>query len=106
MVQATRFVLSEYSSKEKKMNEQEIKYQKAKECVTVLQDFYKHLSVYVIVNLGLFLINMLTSPETLWFIWPLMGWGIAIVLHALRVFIETPGSNWEEKKIAELMEKE
>jgi len=45
-------------------------------------------------------------PQSLWFIWPLMGWGIAIVLHALRVFVGTPGSSWEEKKIAELMEKE
>ncbi len=88
------------------MNEQEIKYQIAKERVTVLQGFYRHLSVYVIVNLGLFLINMTTSPGTLWFIWPLMGWGIAIVLHALRVFVGTPGSSWEEKKIAEFMEKE
>ena len=88
------------------MNEQEIKYQKAKERVTVLRGFYGHLSVYVIVNLGLFLINMITSPETLWFIWPLMGWGIAIIVHALRVFIGTSGSNWEEKKLAKLMHKE
>jgi len=35
-----------------------------------------------------------------------MGWGIAIVLHALRVFVGPLGSNWEEKKIAELMEKD
>jgi len=88
------------------MNEQEIKYQKAKERVTVLRGFYRHLSVYVIVNLGLFLINMITSPGTLWFIWPLMGWGIAVALHALRVFAATPGASWEEKKIAELMKKE
>ena len=88
------------------MNEQEIKYLKAKERVTVLRGFYGHLSVYVIVNLGLFLINMIASPETLWFIWPLMGWGIAIVVHAVRVFVERPGSSWEEKKIAELMQEE
>ncbi len=88
------------------MNEQEIKYQKAKELVADLRGFYGHLGVYVFVNLGLFLINMTMSPESLWFIWPLMGWGIGIVLHALRVFGRPLGSNWEEKKIAELMEKE
>ena len=88
------------------MNEQEIKYQKAKKRVTELRKFYGHLSVYAIVNTGLFLINMMTSPESLWFIWPLMGWGIGIVVHALRVFGGTLGSNWEEKKITELMEKE
>ena len=88
------------------MNKQEIKYQRAKERVADLRGFYRHLSVYVFVNLGLFLINMIASPDGLWFIWPLMGWGIAIVLHALRVFGGSLGSNWEEKKIAELMEKE
>ena len=88
------------------MNEQEIKYLKAKARVEALRGFYIHLTVYVIVNLGLFFINMITSPETLWFIWPLMGWGIAIVLHALRVFVDRPGSSWEEKKIAELMQEE
>ena len=88
------------------MNEQEIKYQKAKQRVTALREFYGHLSVYAIVNTGLFLLNMTTSPDSLWFIWPLMGWGIAVVLHALRVFSGTLGSNWEEKKIAEFMEKE
>jgi len=49
------------------MNEQEIKYQKAKERVTELRGFYGHFRVYVIVNLGLFLINMTMSPENLWF---------------------------------------
>jgi hypothetical protein len=36
-------------------------------------------------------------------------WGIAILLHASRVFIlrgKFLGEEWEEKKIGELMEKE
>ena len=88
------------------MNTKEIKYLKAKERVETLRGFYIHLTVYVIVNLDLIFINMITSPETLWFIWPLMGWGIALVLRALRVFVGSPGSSWEEKKIAELMQEE
>jgi hypothetical protein len=88
------------------MNEQTIKYQKARERVAALRDFYRHLAVYVIVNLGLFLINMIVSPEALWFVWPLIGWGIAVALHAWRVFGAARASSWEEEKIAELMEKE
>ena len=88
------------------MNTQEKKYQKAKERVEEIKGFYIHLIVYVLVNLLLFTINMVTSPGGLWFMWPLMGWGIAIVLHAVRVFFGTLGSGWEEKKIAELMDKE
>lgn len=87
------------------MNEQEIRYQKARERVTALRRFYRHLSVYVVVNLGLFLVNITTSPERLWFFWPLMGWGIAIILGALRVFGRAIGSNWERKKIDEFMNK-
>ena len=88
------------------MNEQEIKNQNAKERVTEFRGFYGHLAVYVIVNLGLFLINMTMVPGSLWFFWPLMGWGIAVVLHALRFFGGPFGLIWEEKKIVELMEKE
>jgi len=88
------------------MNTEEIKYQKAKERVEAIKGFYTHLIVYIVINLMLYAINMIASPDSLWFFWPLMGWGIAIVLHALRVFGEPLGSNWEEKKIAELMEKE
>jgi len=51
---APGFGLREYSSKEKKMNEQEIKYQKAKERVEAIKGFYIHLTVYVVVNLILF----------------------------------------------------
>ena len=88
------------------MNEQDIRYQKAKERVEQIKGFYIHLIVYVVVNLILFSINMIVSPDNLWFFWPLIGWGIAIVLHALVVFGGLLGSNWEEKKIAELMEEE
>ena len=90
------------------MNEQEIKYKKAKEKVAALKGFYIHLSVFVIVNLGLFLINMVTSPGYLWFIWPFMGWGVGLFSHALFVFGfgSLLGADWEERKIREFMENE
>jgi hypothetical protein len=84
----------------------EDKYQKAKKRVEELKGFYTHLTVYVLVNLLLCTINLLTSPDSLWFYWPLMGWGIAVALHALRVFGTGGwfGAAWEERKINELME--
>lgn len=48
---------------------------------------YRHLAVYLVVNLMLFLINLVTSPDYLWSIWPLMGWGVAIAFHALSVLV-------------------
>ena len=91
------------------MNTEETKYQKAKERVEALRGFYIHLIVYVVVNLFLFLLNIITSPDSLWFYWPLLGWGIAIVGHALSVYWGIDrrfGADWEEKKVREIMEKE
>jgi len=91
--------------KEHEMSDQETRYQNAKERVQALRGFYVHLTVYVLVNLLLCTINLLTSPDSLWFYWPLLGWGIAVALHALRVFGAGRwfGADWEEKKIDELM---
>ncbi len=90
------------------MNTEENQYQKAKERVEAIKGFYIHLIVYVAVNLMLFSINVIFSPEGLWFFWPLMGWGIAVAFHALSVFGFGLyfGPDWEERKIRELMEKE
>ena len=48
--------------------------------------FYRHLAVYLVVNLMLFVINLVTSPDYFWAIWPLIGWGIAVAFHALSIF--------------------
>ena len=72
--------------KERTMSTQETRYESAKKRVEALRGFYVHLTVYVLVNLLLCAINLLTSPDSLWFYWPLLGWGIAVALHALRVF--------------------
>jgi len=90
------------------MNTEETKYQKAKERVEVIKNFYIHLIVYGVVNLMLFSINMIVTPDGLWFIWPLLGWGLGVVFHALSIFGSGRGfgTDWEERKIKELMENE
>jgi predicted membrane channel-forming protein YqfA (hemolysin III family) len=79
------------------------KYEAAKQRVRKLADFYQHLGVYVLVNAGLTIYNLLTDQN--WFIYPLLGWGIGIVAHGLSVFAGGLGKSWEEKKIREIMEK-
>lgn len=90
------------------MNTENKEYQKAKERVEEIKGFYTHLTTYTIVNVILYAINMITSPDSLWFIWPLMGWGVAVVLQALSVFGTRSGfiADWEKRKIEELMEQE
>jgi hypothetical protein len=90
------------------MNTEERKYQKARQRVAALRKFYIHLGEFVFVNLFLFLFDTMTTPDSLWFFWPLLGWGLAVVLHAWSVFGGgyPIGADWEEKKIQELMAKD
>ena len=62
------------------MDEKSI-YEQSRKRADELGEFYQHLMIYVIINLILFTINMLTSPVYLWFIWPLAGWGLGIAIH-------------------------
>jgi hypothetical protein len=39
---------------------------------------------------GLFIvINLASSPQYLWFKWPLIGWGIGLFFHAMSVFLSS-----------------
>jgi hypothetical protein len=84
------------------------RYVKAQKRVEDLKGFYGNLTSYVVVNTGLLILNLLTSPQNLWFFYPLLGWGIGVAIHAMSVFNYMPflNQNWEEKKIQELMNKE
>ena len=85
------------------------KYEEAKRRVKELRDFYRNLLTYVGINILLIIINLITSPGSLWFYWVTIFWGIAILLHASKVFIlkgKFLGKEWEEKKIKEMMGKE
>lgn len=41
-----------------------------------------HLFVYLAVNALLIGINLTFSPDNLWFIWPMLGWGFGLAGHA------------------------
>ena len=88
------------------MNTEDKKYRKALEKVRRMRGFYIHLVTYILINTMLFLLNIMTSPNVLWFYWPLLGWGIGIAMHAFYVFGfgRWFGSDWKEKKIKEIME--
>jgi len=86
------------------MDEEE-SYKRAKERVGELRGFYEHLIAYVVVNIMLVIINLVTSPDALWFYWVTVFWGIGVIWHAISVYGKL-GKNWEDKKIKEIMEKE
>jgi len=60
----------------------------------------------VIVNVQLFVINIIQEVHYLWFYRVTIFWGIGLVMHASSV-VGSPrffGREWEEKKIKESME--
>ena len=72
---------------------------RARTWVKALLGFYIHATVFGAVNVGLLLINLLTSPGYLWFLWPLFGWGIGLAAHGLAVFGARLASAWEERQV-------
>ena len=51
------------------------------------REFWQHATAYVVVNLALNLIWFLTTPGGFyWPMFPLLGWGIGIVFHALDAY--------------------
>ncbi|NEX14928.1 MAG: hypothetical protein C1941_09595 [Prosthecochloris sp.] len=87
------------------MENQEL-YEKAKKKVDARLGFSIHLIVYILVNAFLIFINMRTSPEYSWFIWPLIGWGIGLLFHGLGVFVFTGEPAYKERMIEKEMKKE
>ena len=91
------------------MNENEqTAYRRAHQRMQELKSFYSHLAVYIVANLGMFLINILTTPDVLWFVWPLLGWGVGLALHAFWLFAGDWffGKDWEDRQIRKIMEKQ
>jgi hypothetical protein len=89
-------------------NQNEDRYHKARKRVEEIKGFYGNLISYIVVNCFLIVINLITSPDYLWFYWPLLWWGFGVVFHGLKVFNYMPffSKDWEERKIKEFMEKE
>lgn len=50
------------------------------------QAFFTHLTSFIFVNIVLIVINLVTSPDSIWFYWVTLFWGIGLASHALKVF--------------------
>jgi len=76
---------------------------KAKKKVKSKKEFFQHLMAFVIVNFFLFSLNMVTSPFTWWFHFPLLGWSVGLAFHYVEVF-GVPGFDilsreWEDREL-------
>ncbi len=80
------------------------KYIRAKKRVDELKGFYGNIIAYCVVIPFLIFVNYQTSWEYKWFWFPMFGWGLGVVIQAFTVF--GYGSDWEERKIREIMNKD
>lgn len=83
------------------------KYREARKKVEAKKEFYQHITVFVVMSVFFFTLNVLTAPYALWFYWPILGWGIGILFHYFEVFgfpaIPQMSEEWEEEQIREEM---
>lgn len=79
-------------------------YYRAKKRVEELKGFYGNLISYSCVIPLLVFVNLKYSPHFQWFWFSAAGWGFGLVMHAFKVFGYS--SNWEERKIQEILRKE
>ena len=79
-------------------------YYRAKKRVEELKGFYGNLISYCCVIPFLIFINLTFYPKFQWFWFSAAGWGFGVTMHAFKVFGYS--SNWEEKKIQEILRKE
>ncbi len=74
-------------------------FARAKSAARAKMAFYVHLAVYLVVNALLIAINLLTSAGHVWFQWPLLGWGIGVLVHAIVAFVLPKGAGMKRRMI-------
>lgn len=86
---------------------------RAQKRVRAISGFYRHLAAYILINLfliGLKFVNLDKNEEFFRFntFSTAVYWGIGLAFHAVGVFGGHffLGKNWEERKIAEIMERD
>jgi hypothetical protein len=78
--------------------------QLAKRRVNQKMGFYVHLSVYVLVNMGLAAINLLGGGQR-WHLWPLAGWGLGLAIHGIVTFASLRGEGVRERMLDNELER-
>ncbi len=61
-------------------------YRKARKRVKQKKGFFIHFSVYIAVGVFFLTMNLVTDPWDLWFFYPLLPWGVALLIHYFSIF--------------------
>jgi hypothetical protein len=61
--------------------------------------WYAHATVYVLVNIVIFAMSRYAFGTRPWSVFPLLGWGLGLVLHGVSVFVLGSGSGLRERMV-------
>ncbi len=72
--------------------------------VRAMRTFFTHLTIFVVINFLLFLIDS-SMPGPAWFYVPFLSWGLLLALHGLHAYDLLPWTTqgWEQRKVRELV---
>lgn len=87
---------------------------RARARVRAVRDFYGHLAVYLIVNTVLIVVDVAGGKEGEtflgldWAFFPLIGWGIFVLIQAGATFWFEPsfGRSWRDRKFRQYLDEE
>ena len=77
---------------------------RAKRRVGLKTGFMTHALVYVLVNLGLFGVNLFSGGQR-WHLFPLLGWGLGLAIHGVVTLIALRGDGYRERMLAAEVER-
>jgi len=80
----------------------------AKKNVERIKKFYAHLTMYIMVNTFLIVLNMMTDSRFMWSLIVVFSWGIGLVSDWMKTYNYHffLGKDWEDRKIREYMDKQ
>lgn len=80
-------------------------YLRARKHIDDLKEFYYGIISYFLVIPFLIYINYKTYWGFQWFWFPMIGWGIGIIINGFKVYVSDGifGRNWEERKLKQYM---
>jgi hypothetical protein len=76
---------------------------RAKKRVGMMVGFFTHATVFVLVNLGLYLVTN-QIPGARWVPFPMWGWALGLAIHGVVTFLSLTGEGLRERMLAHELE--
>lgn len=82
-------------------------YKQAEKRADDIVGFFVHAMVYVVVNAGIWAIDLVTGGGIEWAYWTTIPWGIGLVIHGLVLLFELKifGGDWRQRQIERYVER-